>query len=528
MERIRIFDTTLRDGEQSPGYGMNASQKLVLSRQLDKLGVDIIEAGFPAASEEDLEGVRSICREVRRPTIAALARCVDTDIEACARALEPAQHPRLHIFFGTSQLHLDAKTGLNEDQALELVTRSARLAKKLFGEVEFSPEDATRTREDYLIRIVQAVVDEGVAVVNIPDTVGYTIPAEYKARFQLLKSKVRGIENVILSTHCHNDLGLAVANSLAAIEGGARQVECTINGIGERAGNASMEELVMALKVRKDVLPYETGIVSEQIYETSQILSALTGCGVQRNKAIVGRNAFAHESGVHQQGMLKDRRTYEIMTPESVGAPPSQLVLGRHSGRRALGARLAELGFPMAGSSLNLVYDRFLKACESGQPLDDDALIQLALDGRPQAKPPYQLNLVQAMTGTVKPASATVQLQREGRTYASAALGNGPVEASCVAIDQITGHPGRVVNFEIRAVGEGRDALGEVALRVQIGDKEFTGRAVNTDIVEASVMAYLSAINKFLAVSEIVLPPQSQEVTGRAPQVRPAQEEERP
>ncbi len=528
MERIRIFDTTLRDGEQSPGYGMTASQKLVLARQLDKLGVDVIEAGFPAASEEDLEGVRAICREVRRPTIAALARCVDTDIEACARALEPAEHARLHIFFGTSQLHLDAKTGLNEEQALDLMARSARLAVKLFGEVEFSPEDATRTREEFLLRTVQAVVDEGVKVVNIPDTVGYTVPAEYRARFELLRAKIRGIDKVTLSTHCHNDLGLAVANSIAAIEGGARQVECTINGIGERAGNASLEELTMALKVRRDVLPYETGIVTERIYETSQILSALTGCGVQRNKAIVGRNAFAHESGVHQQGMLKDRRTYEIMTPESVGAPPTQIVLGRHSGRKALAARLGELGYPMAGASLNHVYDRFLKACESGQPLDDDALIALALDGRPQAAPPYQLNLVQAMTGSVKPASATVQLQRDGRTYASAALGNGPVEASCIAIDQITGHPGRVVNFEIRAVGEGRDALGEVALRVAIGNKEFTGRAVNSDIVEASVMAYLSAINKYLAVTEKVLPPQSVEVTDRAPQLVPRQEEGRP
>jgi 2-isopropylmalate synthase len=528
MDRIRIFDTTLRDGEQSPGYGMTAAQKLVLARQLDKVGVDVIEAGFPAASEEDLEGVRAICREVRRPTVAALARCVDTDIEACARALEPAEHARLHVFFGTSQLHLDAKTGLNEDQALELIVRSIRLGLKLFDEVEFSPEDATRTREDFLIRTVQAVVDEGVKVVNIPDTVGYTVPAEYRARFEMLRSKIRGVDKITLSTHCHNDLGLAVANSLAAIEGGARQVECTINGIGERAGNASMEELVMALRVRRDALPYETGVHTEFIYETSQILSALTGCAVQRNKAIVGRNAFAHESGVHQQGMLKDRRTYEIMTPESVGAPPSQLVLGRHSGRRALAARLNDLGYPMAGSTLNHVYDRFLKACESGQALDDDALIVLAADGRPPAKPPYQLNLVQAMTGSVKPASATVQLQRDGRTYASAALGNGPVEASCVAIDQITGHPGRVVNFEIRAVGEGRDALGEVALRVAIDGKEFTGRAVNSDIVEASVMAYLSAINKYLSVTEYLEPPQGEEVTDRAPQLVPRQEEGRP
>ncbi len=527
MERIRIFDTTLRDGEQSPGYGMTAAQKLVLARQLEQLGVDIIEAGFPAASEEDLQGVRAICAEVRRPTIAALARCVDSDIEACARALEPAQHPRLHIFFGTSQLHLDAKTGLNEEQALELMVRSARLAVKLFGEVEFSPEDATRTKESFLLRTVQAVVDEGVKVVNIPDTVGYTVPSEYRARFELLRSKIRGIDKVTLSTHCHNDLGLAVANSIAAIEGGARQVECTINGIGERAGNASLEELTMALGVRRDVLPYETGIVTERIYETSQLLSALTGCAVQRNKAIVGRNAFAHESGVHQQGMLRDRRTYEIMTPESVGAPPTQIVLGRHSGRKALAARLEALGYPMAGASLNHVYDRFLKACESGQALDDDGLIALASANPPPRGPPYQLSRGQAMTGSVKPASATVQLQREGRLFAAAALGNGPVEASCVAIDKITGYPGRVVNFEIRAVGEGRDALGEVALRVEIGGKEFTGRAVNTDIVEASVSAYLSAINKFLSVAGDVKPPQSEEVTDRAPQLLQPRDEAR-
>jgi 2-isopropylmalate synthase len=506
MERIRIFDTTLRDGEQSPGYGMTAEQKLALAHQLDRLGVDVIEAGFPAASDEDLAGVRDICREVRRPTIAALARCVERDIEACARALEPAAHPRLHIFFGTSQLHLDAKTGLGEEAALDLIVTMTRLARKLFDEVEFSPEDATRTREDFLVRTVQAVVDEGVSVVNIPDTVGYTIPSEYKARIEMLRARVRGIEKITLSTHCHNDLGLAVANSLAAIDGGARQVECTINGIGERAGNASMEELVMALKVRHDVLPFETGIHTERFYETSQMLSALTGCGVQRNKAIVGRNAFAHESGVHQQGMLKDRRTYEIMTPESVGAPPTQIVLGRHSGRRALAARLSDLGYPMTGAALNHIYDRFLKACESGEAVDDDALIALALDNRAVRTPPYLLAMVQTTSGTVKPATATVQLTREGRTYAAASLGEGPVEAACSAIDMITGHPGRVVNFELRAVGEGRDADGEVSLRVELEGRSFTGRAVSADIVEASARAYLSAVNKALSITDTVKP----------------------
>jgi 2-isopropylmalate synthase len=520
MDRIQIFDTTLRDGEQSPGYGMTAEQKLVLARQLDRLGVDIIEAGFPAASDEDLNGVRDICREIRRPTIAALARCVERDIEACAKALEPAAHPRLHIFFGTSQLHLDAKTGLQEDQALELIVDMTRLARKLFDEVEFSPEDATRTRPDFLVRTVQAVVDEGVRVVNIPDTVGYTIPREFKARFEMLRERVRGIENVTLSTHCHNDLGLAVANSLAAIEGGARQVECTVNGIGERAGNASVEELVMALHVRKDALPFETGIHSELFYETSQLLSAVTGNTVQRNKAVVGRNAFAHESGVHQQGMLKDRRTYEIMTPESVGAPPTQIVLGRHSGRRALAARLNDLGYPMTGAQLNHVYDRFLKACEAGESVDDDALVALALDNMPAKQPPYVLNLVQATSGTVKPAQAMVQLTRDGHTYAAAALGEGPVEASYGAIDMITGHPGRIVNFELRAVGEGRDADGEVALRLEIDGRSFTGRGIGSDIVEASVEAYLSAVNKALSTSEAVKPPQVG-VSHTAPQIVP-------
>ncbi len=507
MERVLIFDTTLRDGEQSPGYGMTAEQKLVLARQLDSLGVDVIEAGFPAASPEDLEGCRSIAREIRRATIAGLARCNDGDIEASARGLEPASHARLHLFFGTSQLHLDAKTGLSQEAALDLIVNSVRLAKKLFDEIEFSPEDATRTDADFLVSVVQAVVSEGVNVVNIPDTVGYTVPSEYRARFELLRSRVEGIDRVTLSTHCHNDLGLAVANSLAAIEGGARQVECTINGIGERAGNASLEEIVTALRIRSDRMPFETGIDSSKIYETSQLLSALTGVGVQPNKAIVGRNAFAHEAGVHQQGWLKDRRTYEIMTPESVGAPPAKLVMGRHSGRRALAARLTELGHPVGGSTLNHVYDRFLKACETGKALDDDELIELVLDQRPQAKPPYVIVHVQASSGTIRPATATVMLEHRGRTFVACALGDGPVDAATTAIDAITGYDGRVVEYELRAIGEGRDAEGEVALRVSMGDHTFSGRAVGTDIVEASARAYLSAINKCLDVLESIRPP---------------------
>ena len=513
MDRVRIFDTTLRDGEQSPGYGMTAEQKLTLARQLEELGVDVIEAGFPAASAEDLEGCRQICRVVKTATVAALARCVTGDIESVAKSLEPAAHARLHVFFGTSQIHLDAKTGLNEDQALEKIIEAVRRGVKLFDDVEFSPEDATRTNVDFLLKVVQAVVDEGVQVVNIPDTVGYTTPVEYQARIEMLKQKIRGIDKVTLSTHCHNDLGLAVANSLAGVAGGARQIECTINGIGERAGNASLEEIVMALNVRNDIKPYETGVKTELLYKSSQLLSAVTGVGVQRNKAVVGQNAFAHESGVHQQGMLNDRRSYEIMTPESVGSPPSQLVLGRHSGRKALAARLKDLGHPVDSATLNLVYDRFLQAVADGSTLDDDALISLVLDNRPPKAPPYQINLIQVISGTVKPLTATVQLTRDGNTYAECALGEGPLEAACTAIDKITGYAGKIVNYELRAVGEGRDAQGEVSVRVTVNDKTFSGRAVGDDIVEASVRAYLSAMNKFLSVTADVKPPQVERTT---------------
>jgi 2-isopropylmalate synthase len=495
MKRLLIFDTTLRDGEQSPGYG-------------------IIEAGFPAASPEDLAGVQTIAREVRKSSVAGLARCADQDIEACARGLEAAARPRIHIFLSTSDLHLEHKLGITREQGLEKIAKATRLAKRLCGDVEFSPEDATRTDVEYLIKAIQAAVDEGANVINVPDTVGYTAPFEFKALFELIGARVRGIDNVVLSAHCHNDLGLAVANSLAAVEGGARQVECTINGIGERAGNASLEEIIMALHVRRDILPYETGIDAKLLYPTSQLLSALTGVGVQPNKAVVGRNAFAHEAGVHQHGVLKNRRTYEIMTPESVGAPPSRLVLGRHSGRHAVSSRLTELGYPVSGTTLNLVYDRFLRACEAGDALSDDELIQIALDNRPPPDPPYSIALVQASAGTVRPATATVRLTREGQTYVACALGDGPVDAVCTCIDSITGHPARVVGYELRAISVGRDAEGEVALRVVIDDRIFSGRAVGPDIVEASARAYLSAVNKCLAARREIKPPQVPAVSG--------------
>ena len=515
MKRLLIFDTTLRDGEQSPGYGMTSEQKLRLAKQLEALGVDIIEAGFPAASPADLAGVQTIAREVRGAIIATLARCTERDIEACAKGLENAARGRIHLFLSTSDLHLSHKLGIDRQTALDRIAKATRLARRYCADVEFSPEDATRTDVDYLVSCAQVAVDAGATVVNLPDTVGYSTPEEYRALFETMRARLRGIERVTLSAHCHNDLGLAVANSLAALEGGAGQVECTINGIGERAGNASLEEIVMALQVRSNLLPYETGIVTELLYPTSQLLSALTGVGVQPNKAIVGRNAFAHEAGVHQDGVIKDRRTYEIMTAESVGAPPTRLVLGRHSGRHAVGLRLADLGYKLSATALNLVYDRFLRACESGKTLNDDDLVLLAQDQTPVERPPYAISLVQATAGSVRPATATVRLTREGETYVACALGDGPVDAVCTCIDSITGHPARVVGYDLRAVSEGRDAEGEVSLRVVIDERPFSGRAVGTDIVEASAQAYLSAVNKCLATLGDLKPPQVPAVAPR-------------
>jgi 2-isopropylmalate synthase len=515
MKRLLIFDTTLRDGEQSPGYGMTSEQKLQLAKQLEALGVDIIEAGFPAASPADLAGVQTIAREVRRPTIATLARCTESDIAACAKSLENAAKGRIHLFLSTSDLHLTHKLGMDRETALDRIGKATKLARRYCDQVEFSPEDATRTEIDYLLSSCQVAVDEGASVINLPDTVGYSTPGEYRALFETMRARLRGIENVTLSAHCHNDLGLAVANSLAAVEGGASQVECTVNGIGERAGNASLEEIVMALQVRSGLLPYETGIVTQLLYPTSQLLSALTGVSVQPNKAVVGRNAFAHEAGVHQHGVIKDRRTYEIMTAESVGAPPTRLVLGRHSGRHAVALRLADLGYTISGTPLNLVYDRFLRACESGKSLTDDDLVLLAQDNQPAHAPPYDLSLVQASAGTVRPATATVRLTREGETYVACALGDGPVDAVCTCIDSITGHPARVVGYDLRAVSEGRDAEGEVSLRVIIDERPFSGRAVGTDIVEASARAYLSAVNKCLATLGDIKPPQVPAVVAR-------------
>ncbi len=378
--RITVFDTTLRDGEQSPGCSMNQQEKLRLAHQLDRLGVDVIEAGFPIASDGDFESVRAIASVVRRPIIAGLARACRPDIERAWEALQDAARPRIHVFLATSEIHLQYKLRITRDQCVAQAREAIRLAKSLCDDVEFSPEDATRTEPEFLCRVLEAVVEAGATTLNIPDTVGYTVPSEFGALITTIRQRVKGIENVVISAHCHNDLGMAVANALAAVSAGARQVECTINGIGERAGNASLEEIVMAMRVRPDRYPYETGVVGDQIFASSQMLSEITGVPVQPNKAITGRNAFAHEAGIHQDGVLKNPLTYEIMTPQSVGVPDSKLVLGKHSGRHALSIRCEQLGYQFDRRALDDIYRRFVRLADKIKHVEDHHLLELIRD----------------------------------------------------------------------------------------------------------------------------------------------------
>jgi 2-isopropylmalate synthase len=416
MERVRItvFDTTLRDGEQSPGCSMNVHEKLRMAHQLDRLGVDVIEAGFPIASDGDFEAVQAIAASICRPIIAGLARACKQDIERAWQALKGAARPRIHVFLATSDIHLKYKLRISREQCLEQARESVRLAKSLCHDVEFSPEDATRTDREFLCQVVQAVVDEGATTVNIPDTVGYTMPAEFGEIIRMLRERVKGIENVIISTHCHNDLGLAVANTLAALEAGARQVECTINGIGERAGNASLEEIVMAMRVRPDRYHFDTNVASEQLFPASQILSEITGVPVQPNKAIIGRNAFAHEAGIHQDGVLKNPLTYEIMTPHSVGVPDSRLVLGKHSGRHALNLRCEQLGYQFERRELDEVYRRFVVLADQIKHVEDHHLLELIRETRRETPriPPAHVDVRPVVAAAVNAFQSAAPVER--------------------------------------------------------------------------------------------------------------------
>src|SRR5574341_454160 len=499
-DRILIFDTTLRDGEQSPGYSMNTREKVELARQLARLGVDILEAGFPIASEDDFEAVKAIAQAVGGgPVIAGLARARDVDIDRAWEALQHAERPRIHTLLATSEIHITYKLRSTQAEVLAAVEAAVKRAKRYTADVEFSPEDAHRTDPDYLCRVVETAIRAGATTINIPDTVGYGLPWEFGARLRGLRERVPGLERVTLSAHCHDDLGLAVANSLEALRAGARQVECTINGIGERAGNASLEELVMALKTRKDLLGFEVGVRTEELYRTSKLLQSITGIGVQPNKAIVGANAFAHEAGIHQHGVLQKPLTYEIMTPESVGVPKSKLVLGKHSGRHAFKKRLEELGVDLGEDDLNKAFVRFKALCDRKKEVFDEDLLTLVEEEIMTPVETYSLDHLQFTSGTNIVPTATIRLKMQEEVYQESGWGDGPVDAAYKAIDLITKIPGKLLEYQIRAVTGGKDAMGEVTVAVEMDGQRVIGRGSSTDVIEASVRAYLHAINKVVS-----------------------------
>jgi 2-isopropylmalate synthase len=500
VDRIEIFDTTLRDGEQSPGASMNDHEKLQMAQQLERLGVDIIEAGFPIASEQEFESVKKIAALIKKCRVAALARAVTGDIERAAAALTEAASPVLHTFIATSDIHIKHKLKMTREEVLERTGKAVRLAKSLIGRVEFSAEDATRSDLDYLVEISKVAIEAGADVINLPDTVGFTTPIEIREMFEYVIKNVPGSDKVIFSSHNHNDLGLAVANALAAIAGGARQVECTVNGIGERAGNTSLEELIMAIRTRQDQHPFTTGIVASEIYKSSRLLCNVTGLTIPFNKPIVGRNAFAHESGIHQHGMIANKATYEIMTPESVGRSRSELVLGKHSGRAGLAKRCEELGYHLDDKEISVLYERFIALADRKKEVFEDDLRVLVVAMQDKTFEVYRLEAVR--TSSTDPAMAFVRLKKGEVEFMDTATGDGPVDAAIQAVDRVIGVSGVLKEFSIRAATPGKDALGEAHVVVAFDDskKTFTGTGASTDIIEAAVQAYVNAVNKRLAI----------------------------
>jgi 2-isopropylmalate synthase len=499
---VEIFDTTLRDGEQSPGASMNEHEKYQMALQIERLGVDVIEAGFPIASKQEFEGVRHVAEAIKNCRVAALARALPKDIERAVEALKPARYPVLHTFLATSDIHMEYKLRMTRQQVLEAAEQAVRLAKKLTSRVEFSAEDATRSDWDFLVEVTKVVVAAGADVVNLPDTVGFTTPIEIRDMFRYVIERTPGAENIVFSSHNHNDLGLAVANALAAVEGGARQVECTVNGIGERAGNTSLEEFVMAMRTRHDTYPYDCRITSREIVPSSSLLSKLTGLQVPYNKPIVGRNAFAHESGIHQHGMIANAKTYEIMTPESVGRKRSDLVLGKHSGRAGLATRCAELGYELDETKLSKFYDRFIDLAERKKEVFDDDLQMLIVSMSDEDFRIYRL--LEFETFGHNPAKAIVRLAKGEENTTDTAAGDGPVDAACRAIERIAGVAGQLDSFEIRASTPGKEAVGEAYVVVKFDGRPVKGRGASTDIVEASILAYLDAVNKHIAHLQMV------------------------
>ncbi len=504
--RVIIFDTTLRDGEQSPGASMNLEEKLRIAQALADLGVDVIEAGFPIASKGDFEAVHEIAKTVKGPVICGLARSGREDIERAAEALRPAKRKRIHTFISTSPLHMKYKLQMEPDAVHEAVIDSVSHARNFTDDVEWSCEDGSRSERDFLYRCIESAIKAGATTINVPDTVGYAVPDEFADLIASIRNRVPNIDKATLSVHCHNDLGLAVANSIAAIEAGARQVECTVNGLGERAGNAAMEEIVMALRTRADVLAYQTGVKTENISKISRLVSTITGFTVQPNKAVVGANAFAHESGIHQDGMLKHAGTYEIMTPESVGLTQSKLVMGKHSGRHAFRVKLKDLGYELGDNAIEDAFRRFKDLADKKKDLYDEDIVALVDDALMQVNNRIKFGELRVVCGSTGPQTADLELEIDGETRKTTASGDGPVDATFNAIRELFPHDARLQLYQVHAVTEGTDAQAEVTVRLEENGKTVNGQGANTDTLVASARAYINALNKLLVKREKTAP----------------------
>ncbi len=495
---IKIFDTTMRDGEQSPGASMNIEEKIKIARALESLGVDIIEAGFPAASKGDFNAVKEISSIIKNSQVCALSRASKSDIQAAADALKNAAHPRIHTFISTSELHMKHKLQLDPDQVYQKVIDSVSYARNLCDDVEWSCEDGTRTNLDFMCKTVEAAIKNGATTINIPDTVGYSVPEEFTHIITHLINNVSNIDKITLSTHCHNDLGLAVANSLAGVKAGARQIECTINGLGERAGNAALEEVVMAIRTRNDLMPYSTNIITEQLSKTSKLVSAVTGFPVQFNKAIVGKNAFAHEAGIHQDGMLKNAKTYEIMTPESVGVSESNLVMGKHSGRHAFKQKVIELGYNVGDNAIEEAFENFKSLADKKKNLYDEDIAAIIEDQAIRINDNISLIDLQVIAGTKGPQKSTISMEIFGEVKEVTSTGDGPVDAIFNGLSQLVPHSAKLLLYQVHAVTEGTDAQAEVSVRLSEKGKSVVGQGSHTDTLVASAKAYINALNKLI------------------------------
>ena len=505
-DKVIIFDTTLRDGEQSAGIGLTTQEKLEIAKQLDRLGVDVIEAGFAASSPGDFQAVQTICAEVRRPIIASLARCVANDVDQAWNAIKDAEHPRIHVFIPSSDIQVMHQLRSNPEEVLDMAVARVEQAKRYCEDVEFSPMDASRTDIEYLYTLLEACISAGATTVNIPDTVGYSMPWEFAELIRNIQRNVANIDDAVVSVHCHNDLGLSVANSLAAVAEGVRQVEGCINGLGERAGNASLEEVIMGIETRKNILGVSTNVDTRHIYRTSRLVSDITGFPVQANKAIVGANAFRHASGIHQDGVLKEKSTFEIMDPQSVGWPSSTLVLGKLSGRAGLRARLEQLGYVLSQEELNVAFEDFKNLADRKREVNDADLEALMSNRRRTVEVPtlYHLEHVQVSCGSNEIPTATVQLTTpDGSSVTDAAIGTGPVDAVYKAINRIVQVPNGLTEFRVDSVTEGIDALGDVTIRIGCDDKTYVGRSSDTDIIVASAKAYMNALNRLIAMEQL-------------------------